>query len=395
MAEKVSKGLFYHFGVFEIQIKLLNIRGGFNQVTRCNNCFAEIENGLSSCPECGYRQGTPAKELYHLYPGMTINNGRYIVGQVLGVGGFGITYKVWDTRHETVLAIKEYYPNGLVNRIPGSKDVRLYARSKKAVFDYKLSRFLNEARCMARFSDHKKIVNIYDFFEENSTAYIVMEYLEGKTLTEHLKNDDVAIEKAVQITDDICIALKDVHAAGYIHCDVSPNNIFLCSDGRVKLIDFGEARFSQKDDNKDPTLTPGFAAPEQYVINDEALDNGEQGPWTDVYGLGASLYNMLAGERPEESWNRKSGDTLMPPRTKNPNIPENLSVAAMRAMAVEPSLRFQNIEEFREALHEKKPVSSTTTIGNRRKMKRLIGIVAAALAVATAAICFFVPWHNN
>lgn len=355
---------------------------------RCNNCFVEYEEEYDVCPHCGYVEGSPARELYHLYPGMVLNE-RYIVGQVLGFGGFGIIYKVWDTKLENIIAIKEYYPNGMVNRIPGTKEVRLVAKSKKHIFEHDLTRFLSEARSMARFSDHKHILNVYDYFEENATAYIVMEFLDGITLHKYLSSDDVDAATAVEITESICNALKDVHAAGIIHRDVSPDNIFLCTNGNVKLIDFGAARFSKEEEDRDIILKPGFAPPEQYVMG------GEQGPWTDIYGLGATFYYMLVGLKPEEASNRKVSDSLAPPHTLHPNIPEYLSNIVMRAIAIEPALRFQTIVEFEKALQQEKRVLAPAQEKKQRKVKRLVGILAVALVAVLASIGFFVPWYSN
>ena len=136
-------------------------------MVKCVNCFEEINEQNDACPYCGYRSGQEAKELYHLYPG-TILADRYIVGQVLGFGGFGITYKAWDAKLDAVVAIKEYYPSGLVNRIPGENNVVLFAGNHKREYVLGLERFLKEARNMAKFNSHKNIVNVLEYFEENS-----------------------------------------------------------------------------------------------------------------------------------------------------------------------------------------------------------------------------------
>jgi len=145
---------------------------------QCNACFEPYENSHEACPFCGYVPGDPPAEPYHLYPGMVLRE-RYLVGQVLGFGGFGITYKVWDQTLNAVRAIKEYYPSGLVNRVPGTQPVILFTRNRAREYQHGLIRFLDEARSMARFSTHKSIINVFDHFEENNTAYIVMEYLDG------------------------------------------------------------------------------------------------------------------------------------------------------------------------------------------------------------------------
>ncbi len=340
---------------------------------RCNHCFNEIPGHADLCPICGYYEGQPAKELYHLFPG-TILFERYIVGQVLGFGGFGITYKAWDKKLETVVAIKEYYPSGLVNRVPGEQKVILFATSKAKVYQAGLERFLDEAKNMAKFSTHPNIVNIFEFFEQNNTAYIVMEFLDGVSLSEFLKENTLDVNSCLEVTEKICTALKEIHAQGIVHRDVSPDNIFMCLDGSIKLIDFGAARFSANEEQQlTIILKPGYAPPEQY----EKIS--KQGPWTDIYALGATLYRMLTGEKPEESTNRKVQDDLRSPKEINADIPENISNTVMKAMAIEQHMRFARVEDFQEGLSGKKTVLTIAAEKRKRKRKRFIGILAAVL----------------
>lgn len=342
---------------------------------RCVNCFQEHDEHYDVCPFCGHHKGQPPKELYHLFP-ETVLAGRYSIGQVLGFGGFGITYKAWDMKLETIVAIKEYYPSGLVNRIPGQNEVILFAGNKVKEFNYGLSRFLDEARNTAKFSGHKNIVNVFEYFEENSTAYFVMEYLDGISLSGYLKENTMDIESCLSTIDCVASALKELHANGVVHRDVSPDNIFLCLNGNVKLIDFGAARFSASEERPMTiVLKPGFAPPEQY----ERIS--AQGPWTDIYALGATLYLMLTGTKPEESTDRKTQDTLLPPHEINPEITENISNAIMKAMALERHLRFTNVEDFEKALSGARKVTTLAKEKKYRKRKRLVGILLATLTV--------------
>lgn len=207
---------------------------------RCINCFEQINDDNNACPHCGYVKGTPPKELYHLFPGTELEN-RYVIGEVLGFGGFGITYKAWDKKLDFVVAVKEFYPSGIVNRTPGTKDIIIYAKKREKEFYYGKDRFLEEARNMAKFSSEPNIVNVSAFFEENNTAYIVMEFLDGISLSQYLHESEGIIDVAsgIQITEAIANALVKIHEKGIIHRDVSPDNIFLCVNGRIKLIDFG------------------------------------------------------------------------------------------------------------------------------------------------------------
>ena len=218
---------------------------------RCKNCFKIFDNEYARCPFCGYSDGEPPKELYHLYPGTELL-GRYVIGEVLGFGGFGITYKAWDKKFETILAIKEYYPSGIVNRNPGESEVILFTGKKKDIFDNGLVRFLDEAKNMAKFSQNNNIVNVFEYFEDNNTGYIVMEFLEGISLNSYLlkQTQKLPIDEIMTITMSVCSALKELHAIGIIHRDISPDNIFMCSNGKIKLIDFGAARFSLNEEKK-------------------------------------------------------------------------------------------------------------------------------------------------
>lgn len=345
----------------------------------CVNCFG-VHDGIGKCPHCGFNEGDVPKQPDHLFAGMTLNS-RYVIGEVLGAGGFGVSYKAWDMKLDTVIAVKEYYPSGIVNRTPGTKEVIMYARKKEREYEFGKERFLNEARNMAKFNSEKNIVNVFEFFEENSTAYIVMEFLDGITLSDYLRSTGkVGVEKSIDVTNAICDALTKLHAEGIIHRDISPDNIFMCKDGGIKLIDFGTARFAM-DENKQMTivLKPGFAPPEQY----EKIN--KQGPWTDLYALGATLYYILTGIKPEESTNRKVKDSLKYPHELDPKIPINLSNTIMKAMAVEVSMRFKTVKEFTDALNKGKKILPVHIERRRRKQKRFAGIAAAAAVLGAGA----------
>ena len=351
---------------------------------RCVNCFQEYEDTYYVCPFCGYAEGDGAKELFYLQPGTKLAD-RYIIGRGIGHGGFGITYLAWDTKLEIAVAVKEYYPCGIVNRVPGTTDVILFAGSRKKQFSFGFSRFLEEAKNMAQFSSHKNIDNVFEYFEANHTAYIVMEYLDGvpldRYLTEH--GGKLTPEETVRFVLMICNALKEIHKKGIIHRDIAPDNIMVQPDGNLKLFDFGAARFSLNEDRQMTVIVkPGFAPPEQYnKIN-------RQGPWTDIYALGAMMYMMLTGVKPDESTNRIVEDTVKPPRELNADIPEYLSNAVMKAIAMNPVLRFQNISDMEKALLQQKKVYSPETDKKRRMRRRLIAISGSAAAVCVLAVVF-------
>ena len=297
---------------------------------------------------------------------------------------------VWDTNLNTVLAIKEYYPSGLVNRVPGTTNVRVFSGKRQREYDHGLMRFLDEAQSMAMFSSHRSIVNVIEYFEENNTAYIVMEYLAGFTLKEFLENNVKDVESSIEIIGHICTALKAIHKAGIIHRDVSPDNIFLCDNGDIKLLDFGAARFSSDEEQQRTViLKPGFAPPEQY----EKVNI--QGPWTDIYALGATFYYMLTGVKPDESVNRKIEDTLRAPHELDHTIPEYISNAIMKAMAIDKHIRFASVSDFERVINKEKKVLPVKEQIKSRKRNRLIGIVAALLVVAFSASLFYISWRRQ
>ncbi|EEG55167.1 kinase domain protein [[Clostridium] asparagiforme DSM 15981] len=352
------------------------------------NCMKEYEEGPAKCPRCGYVRGTRPREIYHLYPEMELAD-RYIIGTVVGFGGFGVLYRAWDRKLEHMVAIKEYYPAGMVTRIPGQKEVILYTGKKNDEYKNGLTRFLDEARNTARFSSNPNIVNVFDFFEENGTAYMVMEFLEGVSLKEYISRAGGRLpwQQAVEIGLRIIDALKDVHGAKILHRDLSPDNVFMCDDGKIKLLDFGAARFTGLDDEKTRTivLKMGFAPPEQY------RSKSQQGPCTDIYALGATLYRAITGLTPDESVNRQDsinhneGDTLKPMSQFVEGIPQYLDNAVLRAMALEPTLRFQNVQQMADALQNKKSYADLAREIRRRKRRRAVGIAASLMILAAGA----------
>lgn len=358
---------------------------------RCNNCFREYDENLGLCPFCGYFEGEPAIEAFCLSPGTTIN-GRYIIGEMLGLGGFGITYKAWDTKLGIEIAVKEYYPSGLVNRQPGETRVMLVATKREREFVYGKTRFLEEARNMAKFSTHKNIVNVFDFFESNNTAYIVMEFLDGRTLSQVLQQQNVPLpyDYCVSIATHVCAALKAIHKEKILHRDVSPDNIMICNDGTVKLFDFGAARFSAGIENRVTVVVkPGFAPPEQYdKVN-------RQDPRTDIYALGATLYYAMTGVKPEESTNRKIEDKLLEPSSIDNSIPVNISNAIMRAMSIEQQYRFSNVNDFETALTRGRKVASVRKERAKRKRRRILGILTSLVLVGIASGLFYYVYDQK
>lgn len=355
---------------------------------RCLNCMKTYDDGYGVCPYCGYISSGEAKELYQLPPGIVLNN-RYLIGTALGVGGFGITYVAWDQKLEQKVAIKEFYPSagGIVNRSPGSANVIIYSGDRAIEFEKGKQRFLTEARSMARFSGHPNIVHVYEYFEQNNTAYIAMEFLEGKSYKEYLKESDGPIDCniAKNVTLAVLDALKEIHKAGIIHRDISPDNVFISPEGVIKVIDFGAARFSTGEEEKTMSiiLKPGYAPPEQYRTR------SSQGPWTDVYAVGAMFYRAVTGIMPDESVNRMVEDKVLPPEQLNKNVSSDLSNIIMTAMALDKSLRFKNVEQFEEALLKGEYTDTPDKVLSRRKkIRNIIVVLSAAIFIIMLSVVF-------
>ena len=323
---------------------------------KCLGCMSEFENQYEVCPNCGYVKNTPPKEAYHIKP-ETILKARYIVGKVVGFGGFGVTYIGWDLLLQQKVAIKEYFPCDFATRIPGNTDVSSFDGEKGEQYSAGLKRFMSEAKSLAKFSGTPGIVDIFDTFFENKTAYIIMEYLEGKDLKEYLKSKGGSIdfEDSMRIITPVLNALKAVHKENIIHRDISPDNIFMTNDGEIKLIDFGAARYATTTHSKSLSviLKPGYAPEEQY------RSRGKQGPWSDIYAIGATLYRMLTGIVPEEAMERSVNDNVKDVTKLNPNIPEHAETAIMNALIVKADSRTQNISELERELIGEGEVSRT------------------------------------
>ena len=315
-----------------------------NQATpRCPNCFAA---GFDThCTHCGWRpgQGNPPPALA---VGVVLD-GRYRIGRVLGHGGFGITYLAWDDNLHLRLAIKEYLPRDSATRAPDGTSLSVFSGAAEEQFAYGLDRFLEEARTLARFDQHPGIVTVKNYFRAHGTGYCVMEYVEGITLRQYLDQQPggkLGVEAAWTLLMPVMDALRAVHKDGLLHRDIAPDNIYLTQDGRVKLLDFGAARFAAGEHSKSLSviLKPGYAPEEQYRAR------GKQGPWTDVYGLGATLYRAITGQVPPDSLDRLDQDELVPPSRLGVVIPPTQEAHLLKALAIKAEGRWQNMEQLQQ-----------------------------------------------
>lgn len=362
---------------------------------RCLGCMQTYNDELDICPYCGYVEGTMPEEAIHVIPG-TVLKDRYIIGRVVGYGGFGVTYIAWDTLLQHKVAIKEYLPSEFSTRIPGKPELTVFNGDKSQQFQDGMKKFLDEARRLAKFQNESGIVKIYDCFEDNRTAYIIMEYLEGINLSEYLKeNGTIPEEVAVCMLMPIMQSLKTVHKEGIIHRDIAPDNIMITSNGEIKLIDFGAARYATTSHSRSLTviIKPGYSPEEQY------RSRGDQGPHTDVHALGAVLYRMITGQVPPDAMERRAyfengnKDILEPISKYAKDISTNRENAILNAMNVRIEDRSPDMDTLIHELTTDEPVARVC--GKIKKIDILkwplwlkITVPAALVVIITLTVLF-------
>lgn len=272
---------------------------------------------------------------------------RYLIGRVLGEGGFGITYIGCDLRLELKVAIKEYYPVDRATRnASASLEVTNFIGPSAKSFERGKQKFLGEAQVMARLDKQQVIVNVRDFFEKNNTAYIVMEYIEGITFRELLekKGGKIPAEELFPMVEPLFHALSIIHENGLIHRDISPDNLML-ENGKIRLLDFGCAReASRGTETMTIALKHGYAPIEQY-------QQKGQGPWTDIYALSATIYYCLTGKVPPQALDRITEDELLLPSKLGIQLSPGIEKALLKGMKLQPNRRFASAEEMWSAIY--------------------------------------------
>ena len=375
------------------------------ELSKCLGCMEPF--GGYPCPKCGYDPEKTKNAEYALTPG-TILAGKYLVGKVLGQGGFGITYIGWDIPLERKVAVKEYYPSGQVSRSPGTRNLTWYTTeaAEQARRDG-MQMFLKEARKMSRADGIPGVVRVLDLFQENGTAYIVMEFIEGVTLKARLQQTGpLPWEQVREIFLSAIQTMAQVHKAGLVHRDLSPDNIMLLPDGSVKILDLGAAKDLSINSGASSmqVAKSGFSPLEQYT------QRGGSGPWTDVYSMAATIYYTLTGKLPPNAIDRLETDTLSWDFPELNQLPAQARESLQKAMTVIAKNRLQTMDELGAGLsaqevpqpkaknpESKKPEDSHAEAENsepkpapktKKKRNKLIWIAAAAVvAVAVGALC--------
>ena len=327
----------------------------------CYGCM-KMKNNSPVCEHCGYNENVP--NYPHQLPIGTVLKDQYIVGKVLGQGGFGITYIGWDQYLETPVAIKEFYPNAYVSReCSVTQNVTCIADTVKDTFQHNRSRFLREARVLAKLSNVPGIVRVHNLFSENSTAYIIMEYVEGIDLKRYLRmrGQTLTVEEMLHVMQPVMKALMQIHKVELVHRDISPDNIMIQPDGTAKLLDFGAAREvvdadqgKEMPQSTEAILKHGFAPIEQY------RRRGSLGPWTDVYSLCATIYYCLAGKVPADAPERVMGDDNVN-WAQIPGLTDQQRAALEQGMAMLPEKRIASVQELYQALYSRTATEYSTS----------------------------------
>ena len=301
-------------------------------------------NGKTVCPNCG-NDSSKNKQYPGVLPPFTLLNNRYLVGKVLGKGGFGITYVAKDVIGNNICAVKEYMPSEYSSRSEGTLNVVPYSDDKaRYVFTHGREKFMEEAKTLLKLRSNPIVVDILDYFTENNTAYLVMEYLSGQDLRKMARSSGGKIDPEFAKTIFVTIAssLMEVHRMNILHRDLSPENIIVTDDGRIKLIDFGAARNFVSTQNKGMSilLKPGFAPPEQYNTK------GNQGPWSDVYALCATFYTLVSGKALVDALFRYRGEQQPSLLSLGCPVTKKTSDVIERGMELDYNKRYKDFKEL-------------------------------------------------
>ena len=316
----------------------------------CFNCMKGEVDDDGVCNVCG-KQFSDIKLSENYLPVGSFLRDKYLMGKVLGEGGFGITYIGYDINLDAQVAIKEFFPRNYCSRARGSSTVIPNEGDAEVFFDKQRDRFLDEAKRLAKFRNTPAIVSVLDFFKDNGTAYIVMNYIDGTTLRDLLEDsgERISVEETLKIIEPVMIALKEIHDNGFIHRDISPDNIMLSNlSNRVYLIDFGTARSNSGEEEKTISVfkKSGYTPPEQLRTK------GKQGPWTDIYALCGTIYRCITGVKPLDVTDRLFGEVLKKPSEYGIRINKTYEDAIMKGLEVHNDNRFQSIDELYDAIYK-------------------------------------------
>ena len=342
---------------------------------RCMRCMSQKDSQQETCPACGFSEKDFVPEKHHLQP-HTILKGQYLVGCALGEGGFGITYIGWDMFLHIPVAIKEYFPSGVVIRDQGQHTVSVFAGKDEESFLQGRSSFFREAQKVAKFDNNVGVVSVKNCFLENGTAYIIMEYISGINLGAYaeLHGGKLTFTETLKLLRTPILTLEELHRASTWHRDISPENLMLAKDGKVKLIDFGSAMESDREKKtRVLMIRAGYSPVEMYS------STGEDGPYSDVYSMAATIYKLITGVTPPPATDRLDNDPLVPPSALGvKDISHAQEAALLKGMAVQVKSRYQTMEEFFDGLYGKNAPAPALS---QHQKRLLIGIAALLVLI--------------
>lgn len=349
----------------------------------CPHCLRELAEE-QVCPWCGCDPEQPPLP-YALDEGTLLQKGRYELAGVLGQGGFGLVYTAWDLVLDMPVVIKEYFPAGCCTRDAAESDQVEVLPDKTQYYQFGLQTFLREAHILATLQNIPTVVKVFDCFEKNGTAYIVMELVRGEPLDVFYRKAKLTPDKLLKMLRPTVDDLTAIHNLGVLHRDITPQNLLVQADGTVKLIDFGAATALTEDSSRSSAWTPNFAAPEQFD------ENGRIGTWVDVYGLAATLYAVFVGSPLQDAPARLQHDALRNARPAKLHIPRRLFRTLCNALVLDPEQRTQTMEDFRADLyHLPRPRTPQTPRQKFFFRMKLLLIVVCVLLLQQGIVMLFI-----
>lgn len=329
----------------------------------CMGCMREKPSQMMNCPYCGH-------EVYYQnqnkqLPVWTVLHNAYLVGKCLGDGGFGITYIGFDMNLQKKVAIKEYFLHQCADRMYGSSMVTTYNDDRGNLFMREKGFFIEEARVLAQIDEHPGIVKVINYFEENGTAYIVMEFLEGKSLKSYIKERGgrLTVNEALGLIQPVIKALASVHERGIVHRDISPDNIMLTNNGSVKLIDFGAAK------TKEMGMSENKVFKQSYSPLEQRQKDGVIGSYSDIYALCATVYEMITGVKVMPATERAKYDQVMLPSQMGIPINPIQEAALMNGLAIGIDERIKNATDLYYFFYVYGADPKASQAGMQRKIK--------------------------
>ncbi len=345
----------------------------------CMGCMAVLSNGEKICPICGFDNTNQQENANHLP--YTVLNGKYLVGRVLGQGGFGITYIGFDLNLQLKVAIKEFFPKDFASRTANSeRSVVPNTNWDMAFFEQEREKFIKEAQLLAKLDNCDSIVHVRDYFLAHGTAYIVMDFVDGITLQEEVRKfgGKMSFADVFTLLSPLLQQLDYVHKQGIIHRDISPDNIIITKDNRPVLLDFGAARTYQKNGGEKTYtvhLKHGYAPLEQYS------GKSAQGPFTDVYAICATIYTCVCGQKPPNAIDISlAQECLIAPSRQGATITPEQEKALLKGMASEGQDRYPSMQALYGALAQATPVTAPKITVSRKKTL-LAGAIAGIIVL--------------